>query len=443
MASFTAEKADDYMLELSTHSRKYAMKTNRLPFFGIALLMLSASTSGWTQASLPDEGNVVVAWNEIAYKIAYAEDEFFTFKGHRAFSMMHLAMHDALNTMKPRYTRYACLADQVDADPTATVAQAAYEVLAAQYPDQRPTLDEALTLWLDPIPAGVRKAHAVSLGRACASTIMALRADDGWDFAGTYAFQDEPGHYQTTGTWDGFMLQPGFRYARPFSLTSPDQFRPLPPPALTSAAYAEAYAEVKAQGSATSTMRTDDQTNYAVWWMEFAEGSVNRLARELATEQKLDFWASARLFAYLNVALFDGYIAVWDSKYEYNHWRPVTAIRMAEADGNPSTAPALDWQPLRPTPPFQDYASAHATACAASLGVLAQAFGDTFSFTMQPLTGPAGMPTRSFTSFSAAAEECADSRIQLGWHFRYAADEGLLLGQRVLNYLINNYLLPE
>ncbi len=417
------------------------MKASPLSLFGVALALLWQGASASAHAL--DEESVVAAWNEVAYEIAYAEDSFFTFKGHRAFSMMHLAMHDALNSIEPRYTRYACTAAQTDADPPAAVTQAAYEVLVTQYPDKRSSLDSMLTRWLDPVPTGVRKARAVTLGRACASAILALREGDGWDFAGTYAFNDTPGRYQTTGTWDGFMLQPGFRYARPFALTSPDQFRPPPPPEVTSADYAEAYAEVKAQGSATSTVRTDDQTAYAVWWMEFAEGSINRLARELIAEQGTDLWDAARLFAYLNVALYDGYIAVWDSKYEYDHWRPVTAIRAVEADENPGTTPDPDWKSLRPTPPFQDYASAHAAACAASLGVLAHEFDNELSFSMSPITAPEGMPTRSFTSFSAAAEECADSRIQLGWHFRYAADEGLALGRRVLSHITSNYLLPE
>jgi hypothetical protein len=120
--------------------------------------------------------------------------------------------------------------------------------------------------------------------------------------------------------------------------------------------------------------------------MEFDEGSVNRLARDLVAEHGTDLWDTARLFAYLNVALYDGYIAVWDSKYKYDHWRPVTAIRTAETDGNSATAPDPGWEPLRPTPPFQDYASAHATACAASFGVLAQAFGDELPFSMNPTT---------------------------------------------------------
>lgn len=390
-----------------------------------------------------DSQNVVAAWNEVAYTIAFAEDSFFTFKGHRAFSMMHLAIHDALNSIDPRFTRYVFEGAQVDADPVAAATQAAYEVLVNQYPDRRILLDSLLAHWLDPVPAGARKARALALGRACAGLILSLREGDRWDFAGAYEFSEAPGRYQTTGKLEGFMLQPGFRHAKPFALISPDQFRPQPPPALTSKEYAAAFAEVKVRGHAASTARTPDQTGYALWWMEFAEGSINRLARDLVTERGTDLWDSARLFAYLNLALYDGYIAVWDSKYEFDHWRPVTAIQSAAADGNPDTEPDPGWKPLRPTPPFQDYASAHAAACAASLGVLAQAFGDHLPFSMKTNTAPEGMPTRSFTSFSAAAKECADSRIQLGWHFRYAADQGLVLGTNVLAYITGNYLLPQ
>lgn len=419
------------------------MRSSQRKLVGTVLIsLLLVGAAGRVDAATAG-GDVVAAWNEVAYEIAYAEDSFFTFKGHRAFSMMHLAMHDALNTIEPRYTRYACAAAPTDAEPTVAAAQAAYEVLFTQYPDRRSILDSTLTRWLEPVPTGVRKARAVMLGRACASAILALREGDGWDVAGSYEFADAPGRYRTTGTWDGFMLQPGFRYARPFALTSPDQFRPPPPPDVTSPDYARAYAEVKTQGSAASAVRTADQTGYAVWWMEFAEGSVNRLARRLVADRGTDSWDAARLFATLNVALYDGYIAVWDAKYEYDHWRPETAIRAAETDGNAGTAPDPGWEPLRPTPPFQDYASAHATACAASLGVLAREYGDRVSFSMNPTTAPEGMPTRSFTSFSAAAEECADSRIQLGWHFRYAADEGLVLGRRVLSYISSNFMLPE
>ncbi|HEY7193274.1 MAG TPA: vanadium-dependent haloperoxidase [Gemmatimonadales bacterium] len=167
---------------------------------------------------------------------------------------------------------------------------------------------------------------------------------------------------------------------------------------------------------------------------------MNRLTRRLVVERHLHLWNAARLFAHVDMALFDTYVAVWDSKYEYNRWRPYTAIRMADGDGNPRTTADPAWEPLRQTPPFPEYASAHAAACAASFGVLTHEFGSDQSFSMETTTAPPGMPTRTFDSFDAAARECADSRVQIGFHFRYATDAGLELGHEVARHTTSHTL---
>lgn len=386
-------------------------------------------------------GDAAVAWNALAYQIAFAEDQLLTFKGLRAFAMMHLAMHDALNAIDPVYARYAYAGDRAPgADPTAAAAQAAYEVLRSQYPGAQPTLEAELARWLGRVSDARPKHEGIALGQATAASILALRQNDAWNATGTYIFQRGPGQYQTTPPWNGFVLQPGFRYATPFALSAPAQFRPPPPPALATQAYATALNEAKSVGFAGSTTRTGEQTSYALWWMEFAEASVNRLAREIVAEQRLSLWAATRLFAHLEMGLFDVYVAVWDAKYEYNHWRPYTAVREAANDGNAATAPDATWEPLRPTPPFPEYLSAHAAGCAVSFDVLRRAFGDDLAFTMHTVTAPPGMPTRSFGSFSAAAAECADSRVRLGWHFRYATDAGLTLGRQVAGRVTDTYL---
>jgi PAP2 superfamily len=405
------------------------------------LLILAVPCEADAVAPPRTEGaQLAVSWNRLAYDIAFAEDEFLTFKGHRALAMMHLAMHDALNTIDPAYQRYAYSGERIAANATAAAAQAAYQVLVSQYPDQRMKLDGELASWLKTVPQSGLKDRGVEVGRGAATAILTIRVGDGWETQGTYAFVSGPGQYQTTPPWDGFVLQPGFRNAHPFALKSGNQFRPPPPPALTSAAYTDAFNEVRAYGSATSQVRSADQSGYAVWWMEFSEGSVNRLARQLLQDHRVDLWNANRMFAHLNMALFDVYVAVWDSKYEYNHWRPYTAVREATRDGNPATSPDPSWAPLRPTPPFPEYASAHAAGCAAAFTVLARTFGDDESFAMETLTAPPGMPTRWFKRFSQAASECADSRVALGWHFRYATNEGLKLGARVADYVLGNYL---
>jgi PAP2 superfamily len=143
------------------------------------------------------------------------------------------------------------------------------------------------------------------------------------------------------------------------------------------------------------------------------------------------------------VGIYDTYIAVWDSKFHYNHWRPYTAIREAGSDGNSQTVADPGWEPLRTTPPFPEYVSAHSAACNVSLVVLGEAFGDRTRFTMQTTTAPRGMPSRSFKRFTAAGEECADSRVRLGWHFRYATNEGIRLGRRVADYVVGRFFRPQ
>jgi hypothetical protein len=384
--------------------------------------------------------DVIVAWNELAHDIAFAEDQFLTFKGQRAMAMMHLAMHDALNSIVPMYRRYAYAGPQVAADPIAAAAQGAYAVLLSEYPGQQPRLAAEFAAWLGHVPNGTLRERGLELGLAVAAAILNLRSNDGFAEPGTYEFRSGPGEYQTTPPWNGFVAQPGFRFAKPFALDAPSQYRPSPPAPLTSTVYARAFREVKEYGAIDSARRSEDQTAYALWWMEFAEGSVNRLARRLTAEHGTHLWAAARLFAHLDVALFDAYVATWDSKYEYNHWRPYTAVRAADDDDNPRTRPDPGWEPLRPTPPFPEYASAHATACAASFGILERTLGNDVSFTMETTTAPPGMPTRAFKNFRAAAAECADSRVRLGWHFRYSTDAGLVLGRRIANHTINHTL---
>lgn len=382
---------------------------------------------------------VIVAWNGLAGDLAFAEDRFLTFKGQRALAMMHLAMHDALNAIIPVYERYAHTGRPRLGHPVAAAAQAAHDVLVAQYPDKVAVIAAERARWLAAIAPGALRESGLAIGRDAAAAVIAARAGDGWDFPGRYEFADgEAGRYQTTPPWNGFVAQPGFRDARPFVLDDPSRFRPPPPPPLKSKVYAAAFREVKVHGAADSARRTADQTGYAVWWMEFAEGSVNRLARRLAIDRRMPLWAAARLFALIGVVLYDGYVATWDAKYEYDHWRPYTAIRGAAADGNPGTTPDPGWESLRPAPPFPEYSSAHAAACGGSFGVLADAFGREVAFTMETTTAPPGMPTRTFASFEAAAAECADSRVRLGWHFRYATDAGLALGRRLARHVADN-----
>jgi hypothetical protein len=385
---------------------------------------------------------VAVDWNQIAHDAANEHDQFLTFLGVRTMTMTHIAMHDAVNAVLPRYEQYAFKGRAPNADATAAVAQAAYAVLSATYPKQRATFDAARARWLGAIPNEDARARGVAVGAEAAAAIIALRAGDGHDAIGDYRPGTKPGGYQFTPGFN-FVLNPDFRNAKPFGLTSPHQFRAAQPPALTSPAYARAFNEVKQFGVAKSAARTADQTNYAHWWAEFAEHSWNRIAHLTAVERKLDLAATLRLFALINMDIFDVYLATWDSKYHFNTWRPLTAIRAAQSDGNAETAPDATWVPEMLTLPFPEYPSGHSAVCAAGAEVVAHVYGTPrVPFRMQSLTALPGSLTRAFDDLNVAANECSDSRVMNGYHFRFATEAGKTLGRSVAQHLIATKLLP-
>jgi hypothetical protein len=385
---------------------------------------------------------VIVKWNELAYDIAFAHDQFTTFKGQRAMAIMHLAQHDALNAVSPRYETYILTVRMPQADPHVATAQAARDVLLSEYPHARPHIDSMLQQQLSTRPASKEKHLGIQLGHAAASAILDARAQDRWGAERGYEFSSEPGTYQTTPDWRGFVLDPGLAHVQPFFLKHAADLRPLGPPALSSRSYARAYREVKMVGEQESRARRQEQTFAAVWWMEFSEGLINRLARDLVVAENLELWRAARLFALMNAGLVDSYVAVWDAKYHFNHWRPYTAIRNAARDRNRATAADLNWNSLRPAPPFPEYPSAHAAGCACTLTLLEHEFPQVREVTLSSLTSPSGIPSRSFDSFEAAAYECAQSRIWLGFHFRYSTRDGSQLGRESAKHALR-FLRPR
>ena len=424
-----------------------------LTLAGIALFACVSAESREEQGI---DAGVVVAWNERILGVAEAEDRFLTLKGVRAAAMMHIAMHDALTSIEPRYHAYALEMDGRGANALAAAAQAAHDVAVDQYPNQRALWDDELSRWLASVPDGAAKEQGLALGKASAAAVLARRTGDGWNSEAVYKWHPmAPGVYaelaEHSGTPQGFVFGAGWAVAKPFALRAPNQFRVPPPPAIESEAYTRSYDEVKRLGRLASEARTADQTHLAMWWKEFVESSHNRLARGIVSREHTDLAAAARLFALLNMSIVDGYIGVFENKFHYNHWRPYTAIRWAEHDGNPATVVEPDWNNThRHTYAFPSYPSAHGTACAAAMTVLADTYGDRYAFTMNtpevdsagPMSPKVRMepPTRSFARFSDAAMQCALSRVYLGIHFRYDSIEGNRLGNRIGAFIVANYL---
>jgi PAP2 superfamily len=306
------------------------------------------------------------------------------------------------------------------------------------------------------IPDGPAKTQGLAVGQDAAAAVLALRASDGFDTAlidPNYQEGTEPGEYRyTPGT--PFAFAPGLGDdLTPFVLKDSSQFRPGPPYQLGSQKYAADVNEVQRLGGdhvTTPSARTDEQTEIALFWLESSPLAWNRIARTVSTAQGLDAWQNARLFGLLNLALADGYIGTWDTKYHYRFWRPVTAIRLADIDGNPATTADPTWTPLVETPPIPDYDSGHAVEGGAAAQILARFFGtDTISFSNCSFTLPAGQtcadptPTlRHFTRLSQAADENAVSRIYIGFHFRDAVEIGTRHGEKIADRTVNLHLRP-
>ncbi len=388
---------------------------------------------------------VVLHWNVVAWRTlneanGYADP----MAASRVLAMVHLAMHAAVNTVQPRYRRFAetAAAAQPQADAAVAAMTAAHGVLAALHPRSKAALDSELAAALLDAGKGAAIDAGREVGAKAAAAVLARRDGDGADKPEPYTVRNEPGQWRFTPGFD-FIAAPHWRKVTPFALRSPEQFRVKAPPALASREYAEAFNEVKESGGTTSAKRTPDQAQYAAFWYEFSYIGWNRIARVVSGQVRQDLWDRARTFALLNVGMADAYIAGWDSKLHYNFWRPVTAIREAANDNNPATAADAAWTPLLPTPPIQDHPSTHSALGAAAAVVLAHAFGnDRIAFRFASPSAPAGQPMRSFSSFSQAAEENADSRVRAGIHFRFATREGLELGRRIGAYAVGNLLQP-
>ncbi len=386
---------------------------------------------------------VILDWNEIAYHAFGGSTYQNSLQASRINAMTHLAMHDAVNATDPRFGRYVYQGDNTGANPVAAAATAAYEVLVHEISEKKLFLDSALQKSLAGIAEGEAKNKGVLLGKEAGRAILLARANDGSTGNPIVPVTpgNTPGVYQAVPPFD-FIFAPHWVNVKPFGIQSKDQFRPEPFPPIRSEKYTAAFKEVKEAGRLISAVRTADQTNYTRFWYEFSEAGWNRVARTIAGSRKLDLWETARLFALVDMALADAYIAGWEGKFHYNLWRPYTAIRNAKEDGNSDTSEDEQWESLMPAPPVQDYPSTHSALGNAAAAVMAGIVGDNTYFSMSSPTASAGNTTRSFKSLSEAANENADSRVRAGIHFRFACEAGQEMGNKLGNYILLNHLKP-
>ena len=388
-------------------------------------------------------GDLVLEWNAILLD-AVRTDRTAPPVAARAMAIVHTAIYDAVNAIDRTHEPYAVreLALPLTSREAAVVA-AAHAALSSLFPMQQDMFDDAREADLAAIPDGPAEDLGVALGETVAAQILALRADDGATAVVDYEPGSLPGQWQPTPPSFVDSLLPQWPDVTPFAMTSGSQFSPDDIPALTSGQYTKAFNEVKSLGESDSTTRTVDQTNIALFWANGAgtatpAGHLNLMAVAAAEKKGNTLSENARLFAMLNVALADAAILAWDCKYATDFWRPVTGIRAADTDGNPNTVADPAWTPLIATPPFSTYVSGHSSFSGAAESVLRSFFGrDKVTFTLA--SEAAGVPDRTFKSFSQAAQESADSRLYGGIHWRFDNEDGLTAGQKLGKFVAKNF----
>jgi VCPO second helical-bundle domain len=382
--------------------------------------------------------DVVTDWNMTAIRASQATAQpnpMFA----RNMAMVHAAIYDAINAIDRRHTAYAV---DTKAKPGASIdaaAAAAYGVLTKLYWTQTAAYDVALEGSLAAIPDGPARADGMAVGKEVAETLMALRKDDRSNATATYTPKSDPGVYELTPPAFAPAVLPHWGGVTPFLLTRGDQFPLSGPPALNSAEFAKDLNEVKTLGAKHSSTRTCDQTDAARLWIASPIVTDNEAARQLSTHKGVSVVENARLFALLNMAGADAYIACWQVKYRYNYWRPVTAIRNPDSAGNSGITADPAWEPLLPTPAHPEYPPGRTSYTSATARVLREFFGDDVSVS---LTNPAVKVTRHYHSLAQMGQEVEDARVWGGMHYRTAVAHGSELGRNVADYGLKNHLQP-
>ena len=381
--------------------------------------------------------DVVADWNEKA--IAFVTPRMTPPAAQRVVAMVQVAMFDAINSIERRYRPYlAQLPTPTTASKDAAAAAAAGSVLAGLHPQAQGELNGATTAYLSNIPDGDAKSQGISLGEAVAAKILEARAKDGADVADAYRPKTKPGVYVPTPITVASM----WPNVKPFAMTSPSQFRPEPPIALTSEQWAKDYNEIRELGGRASSKRIAKQTEDARFWLITGPQATDPVARQLVAVKGMDLVDSARFMALAAVALADAYIAVMDAKYHYDFWRPITAIRNGDTDDNPATERDATWQPIDNTPMHPEYPCAHCIGSAALAAVGEAVFGTADIPEIAVTSSSAPGVTHRWTNLRAYADEVAYARIWAGFHYRFSVRVGQDMGRKIGQYVIESVIQP-
>lgn len=413
----------------------------------LATMAPDITWSQFSQAAAQEvtPSGMLLDWNEHAASAIVSAGQVPP-QGLISLAMVHTAIYDAVNAIEGYpFVSYGVEPAVVSpASPEAATATAAHDVLVALFPDQLADLDDKYMTSLSDISDGPARDNGISVGQETASGILALRANDRRDAVVAYTPGSGAGIWAPTPP--GFLAgqAPEAPYVMTWTLNSPSQFRTLPPPHLTSEGWTSDYNEVKSLGGTTDSMRTPEQTDIGRFWADQPMLQWNRAWRGIALEQELSLLDSARFFAMLTTASSDALIACWDSKYFYNLWRPVTAIRAGSRDGNPGTIPDPNWIGLVVTPNHPEYPAAHGCFSGAVTETLKFFFGtDEFAFSIDSNVLDLTDQVRYYDSFSQALQEVLDARVYGGMHYRNSSDKGAIIGKQVSHFATSRFFKPR
>ena len=381
----------------------------------------------------PARADLISDWNLKAEAIAI-EKRLLPPPNARGMALLHVAMFEAVNAVDRNYAPYKLkLVAEPNTSREAAAAAAAHAVLIALHPDQQAGLDATLVASLGPIAEGEPKAKGIALGKKAAAEILALRANDGANAPESYHPHTIAGAYVPTIV----PVSSTYGAVKPWVMEKGSQFRPAPPPAFDSATWTNDLNEIQELAGRASSKRTAEQTTIARFWFMTGPQAWNPIVRQLATQKKLDLTDSARLFALVAIATDDAFISVFDAKYHYNFWRPITAIRNADLTGNKATARDPAWLPFGQsslpfgdTPMHPEYPCAHCITSSAAGTVLKSVFGNDIPEVSMTSGAMPGI-TRKWTRIQDYVDEISAARIYAGFHYRFSTVVGEEMGRKI------------
>jgi hypothetical protein len=418
------------------------MIARRVLLCGILLGLIGHGALARVAADAADVqgAEVVRLWNEIATDAIAVTGANAPASSGVLIAMVQLAVYDAVVAIRGGFRPYAAaIWAPHGTSVAAAAAQSAHDVLVNLLPAQKAALDAKLTTTLAGIQNGPAKAQGIWVGQHAATAILANRSSDGRFAPVPYAFDPPgPGVYQPTPpAFSTSPLVPWVALVRPFTMTSPSQFRPAPPPPLDSHRWARGYRLTQVYGDIDSPVRTPEQSEVAIFWTDNTPRAWNRNIRAQAARLNLDAMATTRLLAVTNTAMADAWIACWDGKYHYNFWRPVTAIQQGDTDGRSDTIGDPSWLPFRTTPNHPEYPGAHACVSTAASQALKRFFRrDETVFPMVAIVDGVTY-THTFTRYTDAGAEARLARIVGGMHYEFSNEAGARIGRQVVRHMFD------